>query len=106
MSEIIIISVASAVFIGWGIGDIACRIKLKLEERRSKALQNAYARGVSVGLAHHANFMRRVHECDVVGFGQSCNHCNRVVGVILQSKKEYFTCPNCGHRNPAPLLIP
>ena len=76
--------------------------------RAAAALVRARNRGVlhgmNLGWIHHGRAMAQIRRAPVHGYAMECGKCERVFGIVAPTADEYWSCSECGHRNPAPLV--
>ena len=79
-------------------------------QRREAAAAVARARhrgvlhGMNIGWIHHGRALAKMSGATVHGFAGECGGCGNCYGIVAQAADEYWSCSNCGHRNPAPLV--
>lgn len=76
-------------------------------EQTATAIANArragFIQGMDHGFAVWGVHVKRVHGLQVHGFAEACRGCKTINGMIMAVGSEYWNCPECKHRNPAPM---
>lgn len=77
--------------------------KRELAGKLREARHDGFVAGVNKAYIEYGAYVATREGEQIYGFAEDCRQCRKTVANLLHVRREYWRCPTCGHRNPAPL---